>query len=159
MITNITWSDYLITIIILLGVYYIVIGIRYFSRDIQEILSGKRKLRLGASVRSNASPSYSVEEQQNDQVVHGFEATSDDEFMIVEALTERLKTAIEEASLRKFIPQEFRQLLCSILKDYASVKYSPLRSSVNELIVSECQKYEGVTLNIEDVELLWADVG
>jgi len=44
-----------------------------------------------------------------------------------------------------------------VLKEYPSVRYSPLRSSINELIVSECQKYGAVTLNEDEVELLWKE--
>jgi len=66
--------------------------------------------------------------------------TTDDEFTEVEHLIERLKAVVADASRRKLIPQEFKQYLSMVLKEYPAVRYSPIRSSVNELIVSECQK-------------------
>lgn len=159
MIKNISWSEYLVAVGFLSAVYYLIVGIRYFSDDIRQLLPGKRKVRTVAPAGSNNSQSYLAEKQQNNREIHGLDDTSDDEFTAVKTLIDRLITAIEDASARRLIPQEFRQYLCNILKKYPSLKDSPFQSSVNNLIVSECQKYEGVILTIEDVETLWMDVG
>lgn len=158
MFTNISWTDYFITVAILLAIYYLFIGIRYYSGDIKDLLSGKRTLKFKGAVPATGSR-YNQNDEQNPSAAVGFENTSDGEFTEVEHLIERLKSIIEDAFQRKIILQEFKQDVSSVLKEYPSVKYSPLRSSINEFIVSECQKYEGVTLTIEDVELLWTDVG
>lgn len=157
MITNISWSDYLITVIILSAVYYLFAGLKYFSKDIIGVLSGKRKLRFKTSLSDNKSQSHSREEVQNHQENHGFEDTTNDEFASVETLIARLKMAIEESSQKRLIPQEFKKYLGNILKNYPSLRYSPLRSSVNELIISECQKYGRVIVSEDEIELLWKE--
>lgn len=156
MLKNISWSDYIIAVAILLAIYYLFVSVRYFSDEIKDLLSGKRKPKLRTiSPDGNGLPNLDDEHRQ--QEMGGFEKTTDDEFTDVEHLIERLKTVVADASRRKLIPQEFKQYLSMVLKEYPSVRYSPIRSSVNELIVSECQKYGAVTLKEDEVELLWKE--
>ena len=156
MLKNISWTDYIIVVAILLAIYYLFVGMKYFSGEIKDLLSGKRRLKFRAAV-PNDHAAYNPDSEQGLQETSGFENTTDDEFSEVEHLIERLKAVIADASRRKLIPQEFKQYLGMVLKEYPSVRYSPLRSSINELIVSECQKYGAVTLKEEEVELLWKE--
>lgn len=155
MLKNISWSDYIIAVAILLAIYYLLVGMRYFSSEIKDLLSGKTKLKFRAAIPNNHAADHPDEEQGHQET--GFEKTTDDEFTEIEHLIERLKAVIEDASRRKLIPQEFKQYLSMVLREYPSVKYSPLRSSVSELIVSECQKYGAVILSEDEVELLWKE--
>jgi hypothetical protein len=158
MLKNISWTDYIIAVAIALIIYYIFVAVRYFSDELKGLLSEKRKL----TVLSNGVPGKNnnevVSEPGHQMESTGFADTTDDEFTEIEHLIERLKTVIEDASRRKLIPQEFKQYLGMVLKEYPSVRYSPLRSSVNELIISECEKYGAITLSESDADLLWKDV-
>lgn len=156
MLHNISWANYIMAVAAALIIYYLFIGIRYFSVEIRELLSGKRSLRLRTSI-SGSEDAYTAAEAEVPHENAGFEHTSDNEFAEVEHLIERLKSVIADASHRKLIPDEFKQYLSMVLKEYPSVKYSPLRSSVNELIVSECQKNGTVALKEDEVELLWKE--
>ena len=158
MFTNISWSDYIIAVAILLTVYYLFVGMRYYSADLKDLLSGKRKLKFWAALPPDTGEegTYPAEENYQNEAT-AFETTTDDEFAEVEHLIERLKNVITEASQKKLIPQEFRQYLHLVLKEYPSIKSSPLRSSVNELIVSECEKHGAVTLSEDEVDMLWKD--
>ena len=156
MFTNISWTDYFIAVTILLAIYYLFVGIRYYSRDIKDLLSGNRKLNLKTALANNSKGEYLTREE-NFRPSETFEETTDKEFTQVEHLIERLKTLIADASRRKMISQEFKQYLSLVLKEYSTVKNSSLRASVNELIVSECEKYGTVTLKEDEVDLLWKD--
>ncbi len=156
MLKNISWSDYIIAVAILLAIYYLFVGVKYFSAEIKDLLSGKRKPKL-RTVSSDNNGMSDLDDEPGQQEMVGFEKTTDDEFTEVEHLIERLKAVVADASRRKLIPQEFKQYLSMVLKEYPSVRYSPIRSSVNELIVSECQKYGAVTLKEDEVELLWKE--
>src|SRR5690606_15957131 len=127
-----------------------------FSTEIRELLAGKRILKFRMS-QADAGASYDETEETYRQTDNAFENTTDNEFAEVEHLIERLKSVIADASHRKLVLEEFRQYISMVLKEYPSVKQSPLRSSINELIISECQKYGVVTLKEEEVELLWKE--
>lgn len=154
MLRNISWSDYIIAVAILLVIYYLFTGVRYFPDEIRDLLSGRRKPKL-RTVSPAANGIAGPGDAPGLQEAGGFEKTGDDEFTEVENLIERLKAVVADASRRKLVPQEFKQYLGMVLKEYPSVRYSPLRSSVNELIISECQKFGTVTLNEDEVEMLW----
>lgn len=150
MLKNISWSDYIIAVAILLAIYYLFVGMKYFSGEIRDLLSGKRKQKFRAAAPNNHA-AYDPDTEES------LQKTTDTEFSEVEHFIERLKAVIVEASRRKLIRQEFKQYLSMVLKEYSSVRYSPLRSSINELIVSECQKNGAVTLYEDEVELLWKE--
>ena len=154
MLTNISWTDYLIAVAILLAIYYLFVGLRYFSADLKDFFSGKRNFKAALSNDADEESTLSAGESTPAEI-NAFDETSDDEFAEVEHLIERLKGVITDASRKKLIPQEFTHYLHLVLKEYPSVRNSPLRSSVNELIVSECEKYSAVTLSEDEVDLLW----
>ena len=86
-----------------------------------------------------------------------FETTKDDDFAEVEHLVERVKSVIADAYGKKLIPQKLKQYLHLGLHEYPNIKNSPFRTSINELVASECEKYGAVTLSEDEVELLWKD--
>jgi hypothetical protein len=156
MLTNISWTDYLIAVAILLTIYYLYVGLRYFSADFKDLFSGKRKQNSKTALSNDADDESTLSTGESTPAeINAFDETSDDEFAEVEHLIERLKVVIADASPKKLVPQEFKHYLHLVLKEYPSVQNSPLRSSVNELIVSECEKYSAVTLSEDEVDLLW----
>ena len=158
MFTNISWADYLSAVFLLLAIYYVYVGVRYYSGDLKDLLSGKRKLNFRASrADSPAGPSPQFTDNGDRPAGPPFEETTDDDFAEVEYLIGRLKEVIADASQRQLIPQEFKHYLRLTLKEYPAVKISALRPSVNELIVSECEKYGAVTVSAEEVDVLWND--
>lgn len=158
MLTNISWTDYIVAVAILLAVYYIFVGMRYFLADIKHIVSGKSNLnfRVGISsdtVRESIQPSEKKSNGENP----AFETTTDDDLAEVEHLIERLKSVIADASGKKLISKELKQYLHLVLQEYPNIKNSPFRTSINELVASECEKYSAVTLSEDEVEVLWMD--
>lgn len=156
MLQSISWTEYLTAVAVVLILYYLYIAVRYFQGDIKDLLAGKRKISFRTAL---AAPGESGEREimEEQETPGAFEQATDNEFAEVEHLIERLKTAIADGSRRKLIAQEFKQYLGLVLKEYPSLCYSPLRSSINELIISECQKYGAVTLREEEAELLWKE--
>lgn len=147
MFTNISWTDYLAGIAISLIIYYIFIGVKYYSYDLKDFISGRKKLTVNRSIAPK------IEEFQN--TAQDDETVFEDDFAEVEELIIKLRHQIESGAADQQNTDELQQALSSILKKYPNVKNSPLRSSVNELIVSEIEKYGAVTLREDEVELLW----
>ena len=158
MLTNISWTDYIIAVAILFAAYYFFVVMRYFFADLKNLISGKNNLKfmVGISydtVRESNQPS----EKNYNGERRAFHTTADDDFPEVEHLIERLKSVIADASGKKLIPQELKKYLHLVLQEYPNIKNSPFRTSINELVASECEKYGVVTLSEDEVELLWKD--
>lgn len=159
MFTGISWTDYLAVVAILVMIYYAYVGVRYFSGDIRGLLTGKRKLHFRRVKRDEEEEptSYVTDIASSPTSPSNFEESNDSDFEEVEHLISRLKDVIADASGRELIPQEFSHYLRITLKEYPNINNSVLRPSVNELIVSECEKYGTVTLSVEEVDRLWND--
>lgn len=159
MLTNISWTDYIIAVAILLTTYYFFVGMRYFSADLKDLVTGKRELKFRAVIPDDTDEIESIQtsEKNYNGESPAFETTTDDDFAEVEHMIERLKSVVADASGKKLIPQEFKQYLHLVLQEYPNIKNSPFRSSINELVASECERYGAVTLSEDDVEQLWTD--
>ena len=158
MFTNISWGNYIVVVVLLLASWYLFVGLRFYFDDIKEIVTGKRKLQFHRLGKTNYQEPQSELNYQNSPEVTSTQSSFeefDPTFQDVDALVERLKSFIADAAKRKLLKHEFLDYIKLILKEYPSVKDSPFRSSVSELIVSECNKLESITLPQEEAEALW----
>jgi hypothetical protein len=158
MFTNISWGNYTVVVVLLLTSWYLFIGFRFYFDELKEILTRKRKPQLLGLGNTNVQDSQPVlKDQDADKVVSAASSFGefDMTFQEVDALVERLKSFITNADKRKVLKQEFIDYLRLVLIEYPNVKNSPFRSSVSELVVSECDKIETITLTQEEAEELW----
>lgn len=158
MFTNISWGNYIVVVILLLASWYLFVGFRFYFDDLKEVISGKRKLQF----RGFENPSYEDSQselnyQESPEAIS--EQTSfgefDTTFQDVDTLVGRLKTFIADAAKKKLVKKEFTYYLQLLLREFPSVKNSPFNSSISELIVSECEKLESITLTQNEAEALW----
>ncbi|CAD0004840.1 hypothetical protein [Flavobacterium chungangense] len=158
MFTNISWGNYIVVVILLLASWYLFIGFRFYFDDLKELISGKRKLQF----RGFENPNY--QDPQTEQNYQELPETISDQtsleefdttFQDVDALVARLKSFITDATKKKLVKKEFTYYLQLLLREFPSVKNSPFSSSVSELIVSECDKLESITLTLKEAEALW----
>ena len=164
MFTSISWVDYLTIIIILLGVYYLFIAIRYYSNELKQLLPANRRVANSAVHESELekSPDRSSKLKSNQTELFDNEKTSvdfgnvnDDIFYHVEQLTIQLKERIAEAADKKYIKEEFILSLQLLTKKYHFLKGSSFFTALNNLIASECEKYDYVHLTEDDRLRLW----
>ncbi|HTM93561.1 MAG TPA: hypothetical protein VL095_14170 [Flavisolibacter sp.] len=154
MFTGISWTDYMVVVAITLALYYCCVAIRYYSEELKDIISGKSKLNF----RMLLPPKKQSEELGNLlSESRSFDQTRDDEFIEVEELIAKLKEVIVLASKKSYVIQEFKQFLRLVFREHPHIKESPFRSSINELVVSECEKHGTVALSEEEVDRLWLE--
>lgn len=158
MLTGISWNNYIFVVVSLSIVWYLFVGLRYYFEDIKDLVSGKRKLRFrGLGGKSIPKSDSDFDYQKSDEILNTpveFE-TVDPVFNEVEDLTARFKNAITNAAQKKLVKSEFEDHLRFILKEHPLLANSPLRPSINEFIVSECEKQESVLLTHQEVDALW----
>ena len=153
MFTNISWGNYVLVVVLLVASWYLFVGFRFYLEDIKDIATGKLKFKFRSfpEVQSN----FGSQGSSDSLSTQSYAAESDQTFQDVDNLVEKLKNVIADAGQRKLVKQEFMDYLTLVFTDYPSVKNSPFRSSVSELIVSECDKLEAIHLTQEEVEELW----
>lgn len=141
--SGISWKGYMIAVIILLVLYYLVIGIRYYRREIQDFLTGKRmkdkKGTSGVTRLDKNSPGKEAE--------HLFARTKE--------LTERIKDTIGVAHAQNYPKYQLLSLIKSLIAEYSEIKTPSITRAVNNTIISESSKYEAYNFREEELGELW----
>jgi hypothetical protein len=152
MFSTISWIDYIIAVTILLIVYYLFIVARYYPSELKELFSGKRKLNFRRAPMNEFSTEekFLTEKDAPDHPKNEDEANA-------ERLAVHLSQVISYASKRELAPGELKQHLQLILREFPEFKDTALQSSINNLIISECEKQGVAALREEEVEMLWND--
>jgi negative regulator of genetic competence, sporulation and motility len=158
MFTNISWGNYIVVIILLLASWYLFVGFRFYFDDLKEVISGKRRLQFrGFENAAYQDTEPELKDQESAELTSNQTSFGefDTTFQDVDDLVARIKSFITDAAKKKLVKKEFTYYLQLLLREFPSVKNSPFNSSVSELIVSECDKIESITLTQKEAEALW----
>lgn len=153
MFTNISWGNYVFVVLLLVASWYLFVGLRFYFAEVKSIVAGKRmfQFRSFSEVTSNFGYLDSY-----DSLPSQSQATeSDQTFQDVENLVEKLKNLAGDALRRKLPKKEFMYYLSLVFNEFPTVKNSPFRSSICELVVSECDKLELIHVTQQEVDVLW----
>jgi hypothetical protein len=145
-----------------LAAWYIIIGFRYYFHDLQALLTGRRRSGFKESEKGFApNDDLSISNTESSDL-NGNNTLNEEEteelFEIVEDLIKRLKGAIADVSSKNYNKQECIFLLQLTLKDYPMLKGSPFQGAINNLIISECEKFGSLHLSAEELAMLWKEV-
>ncbi|RUA28433.1 MAG: hypothetical protein DSY77_16030, partial [Bacteroidetes bacterium] len=98
MFTQISWTDYLLAVSILLAIYYLFVGVRYFSGNLKALLAGKRKLPQKTSPCPGFPDHHpTLQNEASENISVSTDEYTDDEFAEVEYLIEKIQTVIADA--------------------------------------------------------------
>ncbi len=155
MITNISWAAYFYTVALLMVLWYLFIGFRYFYSDIKNAFGAHG----GNPLKWDSGPSQEAPPQSGPSpnlVAKGaFEENSFNDFEAIEDLVDRVKTLIAD-SLEKDTPKsDFLLSLPALLKDFPVLQNSQFRPSINEFITTECEGQGLGPVSMEEVEQCW----
>ena len=153
MLRNISWDNYIIVIVLLVLSWYLFVGLRFYFAELIDLAKGKKKFpsRSFPQVQSNLDHLETL-----DGIPSSLNETQTDEaFQDVEDLVKKLKDLVADALQRKFPKKEFMYYLSIVLNEFQTVKNSPFRSSICELVVSECDKLERIHVTQQEVDVLW----
>ena len=159
MFTNLSWANYLVVITLLLAIYYTLIGIRFYSRELQHLWSRFRKPALKFASDKNISGSEFLDMQLEQ---YSFENTPEqpitNPLQEVEQLSSLFQEALTQATSELFSKEAFIQLLRPVLKLHPSLNEAPIKSTVQDLIISECEKNGTIVLSKEEINELWKEI-
>lgn len=161
MLTNISWTNYIIFVLLLLVVWYVVIGFKLYFPDLKNLLTGNTKFTLR---RANKKSSFNIAPTKNSELSDAHDkplinlAETDRLFEAAEELIRKLKIAVSNAASKRLDKQEFILLLQLTFDEYVMLKNSSFQVGINDLIVQECEKYSFVTLSAEELVMLWNKV-
>lgn len=148
MFTNITWSHYALAILVLLLLWYTCLVFLFYSNEVEDIFSGRRKLSFLGENKNTAA--------QKDTLFSEFKEpfeTLDD----ARELFQKLKNAFTESDQQSRSRDEFKNYIKFILEQYPYIRMSALRAKINDLTVSLCQECPQLNLTYAEVDGLWQE--
>lgn len=148
MITNISWGSYLTAAGIAIIFWYLIILLKFHSRDLKKILLGEKKLQIPFPKKT--SKNIQVIKSISDSFPKSFDTLKD-----AEKLSQRIKDAAKECSDKNLSKQHFENYLRMLLEEYPYVKISSLKENINQLMVSESQLYPNLLLSLSEADSLW----
>ncbi|HUZ60577.1 MAG TPA: hypothetical protein VMU83_17530 [Hanamia sp.] len=131
MFTQNSWSSYIVTVLLLLGGYYLFIGYRYYRNDLLQLISGKR----------NTTNDKLVSTQRHQTLIQSF--------------SDEVHAFMEQAVKNKLDKKDIMQSLQLLLQKYPALKDSGLQGSVQNLIINEYASYCSIHLSDEELSGLW----
>ncbi len=161
MLTKISWTNYIIFVLLLLAVWYVVIGFKLYLPHLKNLLTGNTKFTFR---RANKKSSFNIAPTKDSELSDANDkplinlAETNRLFEAAEELITKLKNAISDAASKKLNKEQFTLLLQQNLDEYPTLKNSSFQFGINDLIVKECEKYSFITLSAEELVMLWNKV-
>jgi len=151
MLSNITWTEFLTGVFLMVCIYYLYVVFRYYPEKLKALL-GARKAPAVERAAFLADPK---EEGPEVPAEEPEAQTGHSDLDDVEELVNRLTETIASCSAKEIVAGEFKQALGMVLRSSPALRNSPYRPSINELVVSECGKHGTFTLSEQEVDWLW----
>ena len=140
MFTEISWNSYLTIVIVLLAVYYVFIGLLYYSSNIVGLLSGK-KFTQRDTLTSVVGMDTLTEKKNLFQTAH--------------SLSDEIQAYLNEAGRNSLNKEDVVQSLKVMLAKYPVIKDLPFRDVIQNLIRREAETYCSIHLSEEEINELW----
>jgi len=153
MFTNVSWGSYLAAVGILLLIWYLVLILKFYSKDLRELFSGEKKLKFPLFKKAfNKVESQRQQKSLSSSISESFDTLED-----AEELSNRIVQAVQESSQMNLSKEQFQNYLKIVLEEYPYVKISSLRENINNLIVSESEKHPPFYLTFAEADMLWEE--
>ncbi len=148
MLSNISWMQYAGGLLLVITIYYIYVAIRYYPSELKKLLVA-RKSELARETF------YADPQELSPDVEEAASSEETSEMEEIEQLVVQLTGEIRDCSKQGVTEENLRLRIGTVLSSRSSMRNSPYRSSINELIASECSKYGAFTLDVGDVDEWW----
>ncbi|OJV21705.1 MAG: hypothetical protein BGO21_00240 [Dyadobacter sp. 50-39] len=157
------WADYLTVLGPLIAVYYLFVGLKFYSRDLKARIISGRNSRRSRRPKMKRKEDHEDALEVEDPAVESVNPTSDAShswknealFSQVEGLAAHLREVIAEAHEKHYEREELVLLLQMTLKEYPAIPGTPFQLAINNLIGSECAKYGSIHLDAQDKVMIW----
>lgn len=148
MISNISWASYLYAISIILAIYYLVVLILYYRKDLKSYIL---KLNTGPILE----PVRELTTEQN--ITDLVKSLSLEEALVI-PVTElglSIRALIIDAAQEDFNKAELQYSLQIRLQNFPFQTSNELKDSINTYIIAVCQNHSSIHLNVDEVSALW----
>jgi hypothetical protein len=160
MLNHLSWTSYLESAILLLVIYYAIIGARFYAYDLSRLF----RPGLVKNQPAQSLPAALVYEgPKNEEMDFKLPGHPDPDNLPDDSITEAdniirsLKECVSAASIKPYAPAALIPQIQKIFKEHAALKKSRHRPAINELVVAECERTGTALLTDDEVDQWWGD--
>jgi hypothetical protein len=144
MLKGITWTHYLAAVAALLLLWYTVVAVLYYRKEISDFLKGKYKLP------SKTSKAVQETDEEDEQYVDPRAAYDE-----LEAIATDIKTSILEVAGNKASKDELLGQLKERLAFYGGIRRPAFRMAMNNFIMHHAEEICGVAYSEQELDAAW----
>lgn len=151
MLSSISWSQFLVSLIWLVVIYYCLVALLYYRTEILGLFKSRQSKQIV----------FEQESKFQDGALSGNEWNVSDGKENVQAtgkvheLMAALKSLLATAVKAKTIKEELVMALQMLLRDYPDLKELPIVTEINQQIKKDCQNICSITLSDAEIRMLW----
>lgn len=159
MFKQISWTTYFEVIIFLLIIYYVYILLKFYREDLRRLFRiGKTSENTAQEIPQALRYEAPGPADQNFIISTGdlnVDNQPDGSLEDADQLIGQLKQVIQSASGKPFSPAVLIPQVKKLFAKSPSLRRSPHRPAINELVVSECERLGTALLTEDEVDQWW----
>ena len=143
MLSNVSWSEFGAVLGVLLVLYYLFVGAKYYHKDIKDVLAGK------AFKKKESTPKNFPERFMNDT------PPADNSIDELETIVNDLRYAVLDKGGKSVTKQELLNGLRNRLVSYEGIHKPPFRVAINNYIIRYAKEINGVMFSENELNSAW----
>jgi hypothetical protein len=144
MLKGITWGHYLTIVIVIIVIWYAVVAVLYYRKEIKDVLKGKYKFP--------ARPGKAVVLPDEEEEAYIDPRSSFDE---LEEIVTDIKTSILEAAGKQASKNELLGQLKTRLAFYGGLRQPAFRMAINNFLIQNSENICGVVFSEQELDEAW----
>lgn len=154
MLNNISWFEYLTSIIISALLYYGLVLFTYYRSDLLQILQTK-KARPTSDKKFSANLNFQQAHIADINLKNFHVPTGVSQH--AEFFTDEVSAYLEQAAKNEIEKEDVVASLCKIASKYPSLATSEFKEGLNQFIVNQTETYCAMFLGEEDLNKVWGN--
>lgn len=144
MCSSISWEQFILTIVVIVGLYYGYVGVTYYRKDWLYRLSGKKP---GVA---------SLQPAQSPAAMPSGATAANPLLPLVYDLVDEIRALLQaegSATNKDNLLDKLRRLL----QKYPTLKNTAFQSSINQLLATDCKNHCSMDLDENEIRALWKE--
>jgi hypothetical protein len=162
---HVNWSDYFVLVGCIAVIYWIVVGVCYFRREIKSLLSRKRIYGKGNRIDAYSPLDKAASDTRQATLFEGWDRTGmgdekepeQEPLLEVYALAGELRAFIHEAGMRSMIREELMQGLRMLVDQerYRPLNEPKYRIALNNVVAVEAEERCAIHFDALELNEIW----
>ncbi len=154
MLTDFSWSNYIVVVTILLVTYYLLIGLRYYFHELRSIFL-RGQVQLGVMQNQELDIINTHDAPLHEPSQESLSEDSNGSSPQLENLVNKLNGAIEAGMDMQLSKHDILKNMQLVLRKHSPLKSPTFKAAINGLVISEFEKYGFTMLDEDEVAVLW----